>query len=78
MSELINPPDGVGAAYELTEPVLEEAGAGGEFQGIEAAHPRPEQNGDDLKTTAVGIRGCRRRSTTPVTMVPENPKTFSA
>jgi hypothetical protein len=32
----------------------------------------------DLRMTAVGMRGCRRRSLTPVTTVPENPKTFSA
>ncbi len=32
----------------------------------------------DLKMTAVGIRGCRRRSITPATTAPEKPKTFSA
>jgi hypothetical protein len=32
----------------------------------------------DWKMTAVGMRGCRRRSSTPAATVAENPKTFSA
>src|ERR1035438_2205787 len=45
----VDPPDGVGAAYELTEPLAEEAGVSGEFQSVETAHARPEQNGDGLE-----------------------------
>jgi len=45
----VDTPDGVGAADGLPEPVLEEAGASGEFQSVETAHARPEQNHDGLE-----------------------------
>ena len=41
--------DSVGAADGLPEPALEEAGASGEFQSVETAHARPEQNNDGLE-----------------------------
>ena len=42
----IHAPDTVGAAYGLTEPAAEKAGASGEFQSIETTHACPEQNCD--------------------------------
>ena len=44
----VHTPDTVGAAYGLTEPVMEKAGASREFQSIETAHAGPEQNCDGL------------------------------
>src|ERR1019366_5421246 len=41
--------DRAGAACGLAEPVVEEAGASGEFQSVKTAHPCPEQNGDGLE-----------------------------
>jgi hypothetical protein len=42
--ESIHPPEAVGAAHGLPEPVAEETGVGGEFQSIETAHTGPEQS----------------------------------
>jgi hypothetical protein len=42
----VDPPDAVGAAYGLAEPVAEEAGVSCEFQSIEATHASPKQRSD--------------------------------
>ena len=56
--------DRVGAADGLPEPALEEAGASGEFQSVEAAHARPEQNNDGLerrRTSEYAVAGAGRQ-----------------
>src|SRR6266705_1414403 len=45
----VHTPDRVGAAFGLTAPVVEEAGASGQFQSIEATHSCPEQDCDGLE-----------------------------
>jgi hypothetical protein len=69
--------DTIGAAYGLTEPVVENLERAVSSSALRLPMRAQNRTATDLTTREVGMRGCSRRSAMPATMASENRKTFS-